>query len=283
VIVGASSSRDIARRGKDLRLVGIMTYSSLTVRSFLPRVVARLVSASVIACLIGVATPAEAQDAAQALLLRVRPAVGQEFVWKAEMKTEAVNAVGEFQFDMNLTQQVLARTEQDLTWSMKTAVTQVSAKGVFAGIESSLRALDGMEMTKVVNLMGQTTRLTANGQDVPSSGTPDVTFPEKAVTPGESWVASVDGGGGRKANIRYTFKGRSTTGGAASLLIEGVYEPDQTVKSVEPTIYHLDPTDCTPISAAGVMELNAGGKIIRSRFNVTRTSVKAASNAPPKQ
>jgi hypothetical protein len=233
---------------------------------------------------IAAAAPAVAQDGA--VLLRVRPAVGQEFVWTAVMKTEAVNAVGEFQMDMNLTQQVLARTEQDLTWSMKTAVTQVSAKGVFAGIEQVLRIIDGKTMTKVVNLTGQTTRLTLDGQDVPSSGTPDVTFPEKAVAPGESWVAMVDAGAGRKANIRYTFKGRSTTGGAASLLIEGVYEPEQTVKSIEPTIFHLDPTDCTPISASGVMEANFDGKVLRSRFNVTRTSVKAAPiapNAPPKQ
>jgi hypothetical protein len=221
---------------------------------------------------IAAATPAGAQDGA--LLLRVRPAVGQEFVWTAMMKTEAVNAVGEFQMDMSLTQQVLARTERDLTWSMKTAVTQVTAKGVFAGIEPALRAIDGQEMTKVVNLTGQTTRLTLDGQDVPSSGTPDVTFPEKAVAPGESWVAAVEAGG-RKANIRYTFKGRSTTGGAASLLIEGVYEPEQTVKSIEPTIFHLDPTDCTPISASGVMEANFDGKILRSRFNVTRTSTAA--------
>jgi hypothetical protein len=62
----------------------------------------------------------------------------------------------------------------------------------------------------------------------------------------------------------------------ASLLFEGVYEPEQAVKSVEPTIYCLDPADCTPISASGVMELNAGGKIMRSRFTVTRTSVKSA-------
>lgn len=216
------------------------------------------------------------------MLLQVRPAVGQEFVWTAVMKTEAVNAVGEFQMDMSLTQKVLARTAQDLTWSMKTAVTQVSAKGVFAGIETALRAIDGKEMTKVVNLTGQTTRLTLDGQDVPSSGTPDVTFPEKPVTPGESWVASVDAGGGRKANIRYTFKGRSTTGGAASLLIEGAYEPGQTVKSVEPSIFHLDPTDCTPISASGVMEGNFDGKILRSRFTVTRTSARASTPPSPK-
>jgi hypothetical protein len=232
---------------------------------------------------IAAAAPAEAQDGT--VLLRVRPAVGQEFVWTAVMKTEAVNAVGEFQMDMNLTQQVLARTEKDLTWSMKTGVTQVTAKGVFVGIESALRAMDEQEMTKVVDLTGQTTRLTLNGQDVPPSGTPDVTFPEKAVTPGESWVATVDAGG-RKANIRYTFKGRSTTGGTASLLIEGVYEPEQTVKSIEPTIFHLDPTDCTPISASGVMEMNFDGKIMRSSFTVTRTSVKATPIAPkaaPKQ
>jgi hypothetical protein len=241
-----------------------MTHSSLTVS----------VSALVLACAIAVPAVAQAQEQAQ--LLRVRPAVGQEFVWTAVMKTEAVSASGEFQLDMSLTQKVLARTEQDLTWSMKTAVTQVTAKGVFAGIESVLRMIDGKEMTKVVNLTGQTTRLTLDGQDVPSSGTPDVTFPEKAVAPGESWVASVDAGSGRKANIRYTFKGHSTSGGAASLLIEGVYEPEQAVKSIEPTIFHLDPADCTPISAAGVMEANFDGKILRSRFNVTRTSVKAA-------
>jgi hypothetical protein len=184
---------------------------------------------------------------------------------------------------MNLTQRVLARTEQDLTWSMKTAVSQVAAKGVFAGVETALRALDGMEMTKVVDLTGQTTRLTANGQDVPSSGTPDITFPAKAVAPGESWIAQVDAGRGQKANVRYTFKGRSTTGGVASLLVEGVYEPGQNVKSIEPTIFHLDPADCTPILASGVMEANFDGKIIRSRFTVTRTSVKAATNATPKQ
>ena len=137
-------------------------------------------------------------------------------------------------------------------------------------------------MTKVVDLTGQTTRLTLDGQDVPASGTPDVTFPEKAVAPGESWVALVDAGGGRKANIRYTFKGRSTAGGAASLLIEGAYEPGQSIKSIEPTIFHLDPADCTPISASGVMEANFDGKILRSRFNVTRTSVKSAPNAAPK-
>jgi hypothetical protein len=249
-------------------------------RSFPPRVAARCVwvLASLIVCTI--AAPANAQDGAQ--LLRVRPAVGQEFVWAAVMKTEAVNAVGEFQLDMNLTQRVLARTEQDLTWSMKTAVSQVAAKGVFAGVETALRALDGMEMTKVVDLTGQTTRLTANGQDVPSSGTPDITFPAKAVAPGESWIAQVDAGRGQKANVRYTFKGRSTTGGVASLLVEGVYEPGQNVKSIEPTIFHLDPADCTPILASGVMEANFDGKIIRTRFTVTRTSVKAATNAPAK-
>jgi hypothetical protein len=103
----------------------------------------------------------------------------------------------------------------------------------------------------------------------------------KAVAPGESWVASVDAGGGRrKANIRYTFKGRSTTGGAASYLIEGAYEPGQSVKSIEPTIFHLDPADCTPISASGVMEANFDGKVLRSRFTVTRTSVKSAPAAP---
>jgi hypothetical protein len=220
-----------------------------------------------------------AQGGAQ--LLRVNPAVGQEFVWTAVMKTEAVNAVGEFQLDMKLTQQVLARTEQDVTWSMKPAVTQVGAKGVFAGIEQVLRSMDGKEMTKVVNRMGQTTRLTMDGQEVPSSGTPDVTFPEKAVAPGESWVAAVDAGAGRKANIRYTFKGRSTAGGVASLLIEGVYEPEQSVKSIEPTIFHLDPADCTPISASGVMEANFDGKVLRSHFNVTRTSTSA--KALPKQ
>jgi hypothetical protein len=217
-----------------------------------------------------IAAPVGAQQGA--VLLQVRPAVGQEFVWSAVMKTEAVSASGEFQLDMNLTQRVLARTDQDLTWSMKTAVTQVAAKGVFAGIEHVLRAVDGKVMTKVVNLTGQTTRLTLDGQDVPSSGTPDVTFPEKAVAPGESWVASVDAGAGRKADIRYTFKGRSTTGSTSSLLIDGVYEPGQTVKSIEPSIFHLDPTDCTPISASGVMEANFDGKILRSRFTVTRTS-----------
>jgi hypothetical protein len=222
-----------------------------------------------------------AQDGAQ--LLRVGPAVGQEFVWAAVMKTEAVNAVGEFQFDMNLTQQVLARTEQDVTWSMKTAVTKVEAKGVFAGIEPALRFIDGKEMKKVVDRMGQTTRLTMEGQEIPSSGTPDITFPEKAVAPGESWVASVDAGGGRQARIRYTFKGRSTApGGAASLLFEGVYEPEQSVKSIEPTIFHLDPTDCTPISATGVMEMNFDGKILRSRFTVTRTSTRAGTPPAPK-
>lgn len=107
---------------------------------------------------------------------------------------------------------------------------------------------------------------------MPSSGTPDVTFPEKAVTPGESWVALVDAGSGRKANIRYTFKGRSTSGNTPSLLIEGIYEPGQTVKSVEPSIFHLDPADCTPISASGVMEANFDGKLLRSRFTVTRIS-----------
>jgi len=245
-----------------------MTHSSLTVRSLVP--------ALVMVCAMGLAAPAAAQDGA--VLLRVRPAVGQEFVWTAVMKTEAVSAVGEFQMDMSLTQQVLARTEKDLTWSMKTAITQVAAKGVFAGIESVLRSMDGKEMTKVVDLTGQTTRLTLDGQDVPASGTPDVTFPEKAVAPGESWIASVDAGAGRKANIRYTFKGRSTaSGGAASLLIEGVYEPNQSVKSIEPTIFHLDPADCTPISASGVMEANFDGKVLRSRFNVMRTSVKPSS------
>jgi hypothetical protein len=245
-----------------------MTHS-LTVRSRLVAV-SRVWWLSLIT--LTVAGSAAAQDGAQ--LLRVSPAVGQEFVWAAVMKTEAVNAVGEFQLDINLTQQVLARTETDLTWSMKTAVTQVAAKGVFAGIEQALRAMDGKEMTKVVNRMGQTTRLTMDGQDVPSSGTPDVTFPEKAVAPGESWVASVEAGG-RQARIRYTFKGRSTTGGTASLLIEGTYEPEQTVKSIEPIIFHLDPTDCTPISASGVMEANFDGKILRSRFNVTRMSTSA--------
>jgi hypothetical protein len=258
-----------------------MTHSSLTVRSRVPGVqVGRFVGAWLIALTIvgGVAAArVTAQDGPQ--LLRVSPAVGQEFVWAAVMKTEAVNAVGEFQLEINLTQRVLARTEQDVTWLMKTAITQVGAKGVFAGIESVLRVIDGIEMTKVVDRMGQTTRLTMNGQEVPSSGTPDVTFPEKAVTPGESWVASVDAGRGGKARIRYTFKGRSTTRGAASLLIEGVYEPEQTVKSIEPTIFHLDPADCTPISAAGVMEANIEGKILRSHFTVTRTSVKPA----PKQ
>jgi hypothetical protein len=264
---------------KDLRLVSTMTHSSLTVRSGVGRI-SNVVSASAWVLLIaffaiaGGMRQVQAQDGAQ--LLRVSPAVGQEFVWTAVMKTEAVSAVGEFQLDMNLTQQVLARTEQDVTWSMKTAVTQVVAKGVFAGIETALRAVDGIEMTKVVNRMGQTTRLTMDGQNVPSSGTPDVTFPEKAVTPGESWVASVDAGGGRKANIRYTFKGRSTADGMASLLIEGVYEPEQMVKSIEPTIFHLDPTDCTPISASGVMEANLdGGKILRSHFSVKRSSTSA--------
>ncbi len=44
------------------------------------------------------------------------------------------------------------------------------AKGVFAGIEQVLRAIDGKEMTKVVNLTGQTTRLTLDGQDAVPSG-----------------------------------------------------------------------------------------------------------------
>lgn len=43
------------------------------------------------------------------------------------MRMEAVNAVGEFQMDMSLTQQVVARTERDLTWLAKTALTQVAA------------------------------------------------------------------------------------------------------------------------------------------------------------
>jgi hypothetical protein len=50
------------------------SFSSLTVRSFLPRMVAGVVLASLIVCTI--AAPANAQDGAQ--LLRVRPAVGQE-------------------------------------------------------------------------------------------------------------------------------------------------------------------------------------------------------------
>jgi hypothetical protein len=274
VIVDRQSG-DVTRCGKDLTLIGTMSCSSSKARSVRPRGIAGLVSAALMACAVAtVPTYAQAQTQTQAVLLQVRPSVGQEFVWRAVSKTEAVNAVGEFEMDVMLTQRVLARTEHDLTWSMKTA-TKATSKGVFAGIESALSAMDEQEMTKVVALTGQTTRLTMNGQEIPASGTPDVTFPEKAVAPGESWVATVVAGG-RKANIRYTFKGRSTTGGAASLLIEGVYEPDQQFKSIEPTIFHLDPVDCTPIVASGVMEANFDGKILRTSFNVTRTSVKAA-------
>jgi hypothetical protein len=61
--------------------------SSMTVRSFLPRVVASSVLASLIVCTITARADAQAnaQDGAQ--LLRVRPAVGPEFVWAAVMKT----------------------------------------------------------------------------------------------------------------------------------------------------------------------------------------------------
>src|SRR5262245_52423459 len=78
-----------------------------------------------------------------AVLMQVRPAVGREFVWTGLTKIEAVNAVGELQMDVLLTQRVLARTDSDLTWSMKTTFTQLAAKGAFAGVEEVLKTIEG--------------------------------------------------------------------------------------------------------------------------------------------
>ncbi len=218
-----------------------------------------------------VAGAAAAQDGPQ--VLRVTPPAGAEYVFAVTTRTDAVNAAGTYQMDLTLTQRVQAIGDRDVTWLVKTAIDKLSSEGVFVGIENALRALDGLEMTKVVDRRGQTTSLTVGGQNVPASGTPDVTFPENAVAPGDHWIAEVDSNG-RKARIRYTFKGRSTVSGRPSLLIEGQFEPGQFATSVEPALYHLDPADGLLISVAGVMQMDIDGKVMRVRFSVTRVPAK---------
>jgi hypothetical protein len=220
-------------------------------------------------CLIFASVLADAGAQESPRLLRITAPVGAAYVYDIKMRTDAVNADGDFHFDATLTQRMLRRTEDELTWSVAMTVANVGSRGVFAGIETNLRQLDGLDMTKITDARGQTRRIVVGDVNMPASGTPDVTFPEAPVAPGQSWIATVENQG-RKAQVRYTFKGREPAGGRGVLLVEGVYEPGQFIKSVEPMIFRLDAAECTTISASGVMQVDLEGKIMRSSFTVAR-------------
>jgi hypothetical protein len=202
-------------------------------------------------------------------LLRIGAKVGAALAFAVTMRTEAVNADGEFTVEMMLAQRLVGRTPDELTWTLETAVQGVAARGVFAGMESRLRQLNGATVSKVTDALGQTKSLGVGTRVAAAAGTPDITFPEQAVSPGDSWTAEVENSG-RKATIRYTFRRLETIGGRQILIVEGVYEPGQFISTVSPTVFRLDAADCTMVDARGSMQADMAGRVMRVTFTMTR-------------
>lgn len=213
------------------------------------------------------APPAAASPGAR--LLRVGAPVGAAFAFATTIHTQAVNADGEFRAEIFHTQRVSSRTADEVTWAVDTSTGAITSRGVFAGVEKGLSQLNGFTMTKVTDALGQTRSLTVGDRTMASTGTPDITFPDRAVAPGDSWTAEVENSG-RKATIRYTFKRLESVGGRPALIMEGAYEPGQFITSVTPLVFRLDAADCMPIDVNGTMQLDMGGRVIRMTFTMNR-------------
>ncbi len=211
----------------------------------------------------------QAQTASGARLLRVAAPVGAAYKFMVSMRAEAVNADGAFSADITLAQRVTGRTAEEVTWAVETSTGAIASRGVFAGIEKSLGQLNGLAMTRVTDVRGQTKSLAVGNRAMASTGTPDITFPQQPVSPGDSWTAEVENSG-RTATIRYTYKRRESTGRREVLIVEGVYEPGQYVSTVTPHVFRLDAADGVTIDATGTVQIDLGGAIMRMTFNMSR-------------
>ncbi len=96
----------------------------------------------------------------QADLAQRSPCLASAYNFAISMQTDAVNADGAFRADMTLAQRVTNRTAQDVTWAVGTPPGAIASRGVFAGVEKGLGQINGLMMTRVTDLRGQTKSLT---------------------------------------------------------------------------------------------------------------------------
>jgi hypothetical protein len=190
------------------------------------------------------------------ITLRLKAKVGDTYRYKLASTIEAIQGKDKLEWTIFWDEKATKADAKSSTWKVRFHDVKIVDTQNSQQAKERQQALEGLEASLTFDHLGRGVGV----EEGDSGATGDLTFPEEAVKPGDTWEGEFTGTG-KPMKVTFTYMKRLTEAGKPAVLIEGVLHKGQMASSVKPTQFVVDLATGKIVRASAEFELGQPPKM----------------------